>query len=268
METGTPFGRRRESRAHSYAVTLKNEVGLISKFLGDAKEARHLLVHPLTGSRALQRPRAVTAEQAPPEIEPFTPSEIHAILDVIEPPFAPVVLVGVSTGMRMGEIVALQWGDVDAARHQVHVRRTFWGGKAGRDYVPKTAASSRAIDVGAQLLAALGALRRERYGETAPPPTDPVFLVRGERLDVNRFRKGPWRIALARAGVAYRKPYSLRHSYATWMLAQGQSIAFVSRQLGHTNAAMTLNHYARWLPTERIEAPARLEAQLAAARTT
>jgi len=113
-------------------VTLKNEVGLISKFLGDAKEARHLLVHPLTGSRALQRPRAVTAEQAPPEIDPFTPEEVGMILDVIDPDFMPVVLIGVSTGLRPGEWGGLQVGDVDAARRRLHVRRTYWGAKAGR----------------------------------------------------------------------------------------------------------------------------------------
>ena len=40
----------------------------------------------------------------------------------------------------------------------------------------------------------------------------------------------------------------------------------MSAQLGHATPTMTLNHYARWLPAERREAPSRLEAQLAAAR--
>jgi len=67
------------------------------------------------------------------------------------------------------------------------------------------------------------------------------------------------RLVRARAGIAYRKPCSLRHTFATLVLSQGQSVKYVAAQLGHTNAAMTLNHYARWLPAERIEAPGRLE---------
>jgi integrase len=246
--------------------TLRNEVGLISKFLSDAKEARHLIAHPLIGSRSLQRPRALTADAARPEIEPFTPTEIGLILDVIEPGYATFVLTGFSTGARLGELAALQWQDVDPLRHQLHVRRTFW---AGRDYTPKTRASIRGIDVGAQLLAALSALRRERFGETVPPPTDPVFLSPdGERIDLEFFRKGPWTRALAKAGIAYRKPYSMRHTFATLLLSQGQSVVYVSRMLGHASAKMTLDTYAKFLPTERIEAPGRLEAQLAAARST
>src|SRR5215831_16386770 len=99
-------------------------------------------------------------------------------------------------------------------------------------------------------------------------PPIPSSCSRGERLDVNRFRKGPWRIALAKAGLAYRRPYALRHTFATLLLAQGQSIKYVAAQLGHSSAMTTLAHYARWMPAERLEAPGRLEAQLSAARPT
>src|SRR5215470_6070468 len=109
---------------------------------------------------------------------------------------------------------------------------------------------------------------RARYGEATPPPSDPLFVFHGERFDIDRFRKGPWRIALATAGLAWRKPYALRHTFATLLLSQGQSAKYVAAQLGHSSVMTTFTHYARWMPAERIESPGRLEAQLAAARTT
>jgi|SRR5215469_8977971 len=116
-------------------------------------------------------------------------------------------------------------------------------------------------------MGALSGMLRARYGETVPPPTDPLFVFHGERLDIDRFRKGPWRIALAKANIGYRKPYALRHTFATLRLSQGQSVKYVAAQLGHTSAMTTFTHYARWMPAERIEAPGRLEAQLSAGRS-
>jgi integrase len=70
----------------------------------------------------------------------------------------------------------------------------------------------------------------------------------------------------ARAGLAYRRPYSLRHTYATWQLAAGQPLPYVAAQLGHASPMMLLTVYGRWLPKTRREAPARFEAALAAGR--
>src|SRR5262249_15203076 len=121
------------ARAGKRAKTLGNELRVIHKFLGDAREAGHLLHHPLTGSKALQRPRAITAEEETEEVQPFTVEEINAILDAIDPSFAPLVLCAVSTGLRLGELLGLQWQDIDYGKRQIRVRRTYW---RGRDYVP------------------------------------------------------------------------------------------------------------------------------------
>jgi len=197
-------------------------------------------------------------------VEPFTVQEINAILDTIYPAFAPLVLCGASTDLRLGELLRLQWQDIDYRKRQIHVRRKHW---RGRDYTTKTPRSRRDVDVGDQLLSVLGGLSRERFGGETPVPEAPVFLSqRGHRVNLGAFRERVSMPALQRAGISYRKPYSLRHTFATLLLTQGQSIPYVSAQLGHSSPVMTLNVYAKFLPQERRESPAKFEAQLHARR--
>ena len=121
--------------------------------------------------------------------------------------------------------------------------------------------------MGDQLLSVLGGLSRERFGVETPVPEAPVFhSQRGHRVNLGAFRERVWMPALQRAGISYRKPYSLRHTFATLLLAQGQSIPYVSAQLGHSSPVMTLNVYAKFLPHERRESPGKFEAQLHARR--
>jgi integrase len=243
--------------------TLGNELRLLHKILGDAQEAHHVVLHPLAGSKALRRPRALRAEDHQ-EVEVFTPGEINALLDAVDPAYYAFVLTAVSTGLRPGELIGLQWGDVDHANKVIHVRRTYW---KGRDYVLKTRASRRAVDVGDQLLSSLSRLARERFGEKPVPLEAPIFFTTdGWRIDPNNFRTRIWMPALAVAGLRYVKPYATRHSFATLLLSQGQSVKYVQEQLGHSSAVMTLNVYAKWLPREKRKAPARFEEQLKAAR--
>ena len=243
--------------------TSRNQLAILTKMLNDARETHQVAVNRLAGSRALRRPRALRASDET-VVEVFDPEEINALLDAIEPAYTVMVLAWVSMGVRPGELFAMRWGDVDWTRKTITVARTLY---KGEDLVVKTRSSRRTVDVGDQLLASLSGLRRDRFGEGPVDLEAPIFWTpAGERLDPNHFRKGPWMRALVKAGLRYRKPYSLRHTFATLLLSQGQTPSYVASQLGHSSPVMTLNVYAKWLPRERREAPARVEAQLAAAR--
>jgi integrase len=220
----------RQANAGLKPKTLKNQLGLLSKLLSDAKEAHHLATNPLTGSKAVRRPRAVKAEDRQ-EVEAFTPGEVIRVLDGIDPHYAAFTQTCVSTGLRPGEIIGLQWGDVDWRAKVIHVRRTFYG-REHLDLVLKTRTSRRSVDVGDQLLALLGRLARERFGDGPIDPSLPMFLTpEGQRIDVDSFRKYIWTPALVKAGLSYRKPYSLRHTYATLLLSQGQSVRYIKGEL-------------------------------------
>lgn len=76
------------------------------------------------------------------------------------------------------------------------------------------------------------------------------------------FRRSFWTPALAALGIRYRRPYNLRHTYATQMLMQGVNPAFAAKQLGHS-VALFLKTYSKWIDSEgNAREMAKLEASL------
>lgn len=59
-----------------------------------------------------------------------------------------------------------------------------------------------------------------------------------------------WNHLLKRAGIRHRKAYESRHTFACWALSAGVNPSFIANQMGHTNAQMIFNVYAKWLISE------------------
>ncbi|MCO5399130.1 hypothetical protein [Ralstonia soli] len=65
-------------------------------------------------------------------------------------------------------------------------------------------------------------------------------------VDERAFRRSYWTPALKLLGIRYRRPYNMRHTYATAMLMAGMTPAFCAKQLGHS-VEMFLRTYAKWI---------------------
>jgi integrase len=129
-------------------------------------------------------------------------------------------------------------GDLDETGHRLHVRRSAYRGVF---YVPKTRCSRRAIDIGDQLLGVLSAARRRRYGASVPAPHALLFPApSGEPLSPDALRKRVWAPTLARAGLRHVRIHSLRHTYASMLIAQNENPKYISSQLGHASIKITL----------------------------
>ena len=72
-----------------------------------------------------------------------------------------------------------------------------------------------------------------------------------------------WRPALVKAGVRHVRIHSLRHFYASALIAQGENIKYISSQLGHASVQITVDRYGHLFPDERRAAAGRLEQRLA-----
>jgi integrase len=243
--------------------TLRNCLTLLHKLLADATEGGYLRANRLHQSKALRRPRALR-EGDEADIEVLEPREVHALLDALPPSAEPLFRTAVCTGLRLGELLALQWGDLDRAAGKLHVRRTAY---KGGFYVPKSKKSRRAVDLGDQLLGALRAWQRAQHGETAPAADALVFpSATGAPLDPDNLRHRVWAPALAKAELRHVRIHSLRHTFASMLIAQGENPKYISAQLGHASVQITLDRYGHLFPDERRGAAARFEAQLEAAR--
>ena len=67
-------------------------------------------------------------------------------------------------------------------------------------------------------------------------------------------RERMWKRILLRAGVRYRYPYQMRHTYASMMLQAGEPVMWVAQQMGHTDWTFTARTYSRWVSIDAPEA--------------
>jgi integrase len=163
------------------------------------------------------------------------------------------------TGMRTGEIFGLQWANVDLASGQVLVSESVVRGK--RKASTKTNVA-RTVLLNSRALAALQRQRKHTQLGGTDVFHDPRY---GQAwVDERAFRRSYWTPTLKRLGIRYRRPYNMRHTYATAMLMAGMNAAFCARQMGHS-IEMFHKTYARWMDGDQNAAEmARLEKSFSA----
>lgn len=166
------------------------------------------------------------------------------------------------TGLRAGEALALQWQDVDLAARELRVSRNLSRGEIG---TPKSG-HGRTVDMSRQLTAELGKLLLKRKEQTLEKGwgevPEWVFITSiGTPHDHSNVAK-VFKHVLKKAKLpAHFTLHSLRHSYASLLLQQGESIQYVQRQLGHASVSLTVDTYGRWLPLGNKSAVDRLDGE-------
>ena len=158
------------------------------------------------------------------------------------------------TGLRLGELLALRWRDVDFSKRLVHVRRAITPREEG---VPKSG-RVRSVPMIDEVARALDELsRRERFA----CDEDLVFCNElGEHLDDSAIRRRFYR-ALTRAGVKKLRLHDLRHTFGT-LAVQVFPLSDVKAYMGHADIATTMI-YVHHVP--QVDAAERLSAALNAA---
>jgi integrase len=170
----------------------------------------------------------------------------------------PLYQLALTTGMRQGELLAMNWADVDFEKNTIAVRRALTMVKGELvTKEPKSKSSRRTITVPPF---AMNTLREHRAAALkAGLITSPVFCTRTggylEKKNVWRSFKAMMSDANERAGESDKIPdglrfHDLRHSHATALVAAGCSIKAVSRRLGHADVAITLRVYSHVMPDD------------------
>jgi integrase len=175
-------------------------------------------------------------------IDPFAATEVAAAVAHLEAPIANMVQFWAWTGLRQGELFALTWADIDFERKIARINKSRRG---TRTKAPKTKSGVRDIRL---LPPALEALQRQK--EHTLLKRRQVFLdpSTDEPWAADKPFRLKWTAALAAAGVRYRFPRQLRHTFASWMLGASENPLWVSKHMGHVNPAFTLKVYTRLIP--------------------
>lgn len=233
--------------------TVNNYVSVLREALQLAVQDRCIEVNP-----ALGVPRAKWQKEPP---DPLSRDEAELVVGSLAERHSGQVHNLVDfwlwTGLRTSEIFALRWGDVDLVSGLVVVRSAVVRGV--RKETTKTAVA-RQVNLNSRALAAIKRQKQHTFLAGDEVFNDPRY---GKPwVDERAFRRSFWTPTLKRLGIRYRRPYNMRHTYATAMLMAGMTPAFCAKQLGHS-VEMFLRTYSRWVDGVRNDAEmARLEASL------
>lgn len=161
------------------------------------------------------------------------------------------ILLCLYSGLRIGELIALQWRDIDFEKGILTVSKSCHDGKGGLIIdEPKTTTSRRMIPLPKQLLPILKSVKKK---SDAPF----VVSVNGKLVSVRSYQRS-FELLLKRLKIPHKGFHSLRHTFATRALECGMDVKTLSEILGHKNPTITLNRYAHSLMEHKKEMMNRL----------
>ncbi len=188
------------------------------------------------------------------EISVFTKKEQHAIesfcLNHKKRNYIGIVIC-LYTGIRLGELLALTWDDIDFNSNLLTINKTSYSAKVdGKTQIivdkPKTKKSNRVIPLPNQLVKLLKIIKKESNSK---------YVITTINLGMvgNRSYQRTFKYILKKVNVPYRNFHSLRHTFATNAIELGMDVKTLAEILGHTNAMITLNRYSHSLLNYKIE---------------
>jgi integrase len=193
------------------------------------------------------------------EVDAFTREEVSILLLMTQTKLGFENYVALLTlfhcGLRAGELAGLNWSDLDVKNKLLLVRKQF-----GRERNTKHTKTrrKRSVDVSTVLLSELLTLKKQRQAEFLAKGKneipDAIFLgpgvllkdeERGERtrLDMDNFRNRVFGEACDAAKIRRRPLHHTRHTFASILLTNGETLKYVSSQLGHSSIRITADTY-------------------------
>lgn len=179
------------------------------------------------------------------QIDIFYPDEIQRLAQMImdEPMTTGIgILLTLNTGLRLGELCALQYKDIDLRNGVVHVRKTVQRIRSGDRtslmvLPPKSDSARRTIPLPGDMAALLQKLVQSH-------PNGENYLLTGKNVPMEpRTMQYQYRALLKAAGIPYRNFHTLRHTYASRCVERGIDVKSLSEMLGHADVRTTLQVY-------------------------
>jgi integrase len=267
---------KRSRKSLENAVTLLR-VMLVGKKGPSAIKLGYLRHDPTLG---LELPPKLVRETQPP-----TPEQVWMLVETAEEMSKEnvcakvahdIIFVDAFTGLRRGEILALQFRDVDWFAREIVVSRAIvkvkaedgvhkWDWKVGATKGKKT----RRVGVGERVLRMLAELKQsatDKDGFIFTPELAELSAGRYPFVEPDLFNASVYGPIAAAAKLTNVRFHDLRHFFASMLINQGESAKYVCDQLGHSSIQVTFDTYGHLFPQSRREASDKLEQSMFAKR--
>ena len=213
-----------------------------------------------TPCRGVRLPRLERVEVIPPTVE-----QVMAIGEAIVPRYRVAVALAAGAGLRLGEVLGLQFDNVDLLRRSVAVEQQLTTPNAGTPRLGplKTPASRRRVPLADAVIAEVA-----RHIESFPP-VDGFVVTTSRNAPVRRTTfQAAWARACRKAGEDQVRFHDLRHHYASALIAAGCSVKAVQASLGHASASETLDTYSHLWPSDEDSTRLAIDALWGSRRVT
>lgn len=231
-----------------------NSVNLIiSVIQGSVKTARNIGYIDSFASDQIKR-----LKSREKKVDSFTVEEQKKLEQYIlnsKPQYLGIIL-SLYTGVRIGELLALEWEDIDLVGGFISINKACHYGRDKEGVyrriteTPKTDASIRTIPIPEQLIPLLTAAKEKSRS---------IFLVsNGEKSISTRSYQNSFRLLLKKIELPHKGFHALRHTFATRALECGMDVKTLSDILGHRSPVITLNRYVHSLDKHKKEMMNRL----------
>jgi integrase len=179
--------------------------------------------------------------------------ELRALLAQLEQPYSTMVILAACLGLRVGEILGLQWSDADLLSGTLAVRRSVYQYHVGP---AKTAYSEATLPLAPEVVSALTSwLSEAKYRSE----TDFVFAsVTGRPQDADKLREKTLQPAADRAGLGKIGWHRLRHSYATVLDSTGARMKVAQELMRHASITTTMDTYTGVVERDKRETAGRV----------
>ncbi len=167
------------------------------------------------------------------------------------------VLLCLYSGLRVGELLALEWRDVDLTKGVISVNKSCHDGKdEGGKFIrftdtPKTPSSKRVVPLPKQILPLLKEHKKKSLSQ---------YVIEddgGKPIFVRSYQRS-FELLLKKLEIEHKGIHALRHTFATRALECGMDIKTLADILGHKNPTVTLNRYVHSLMEHKAEMMNRL----------
>ncbi len=249
--------------------TIQNALSVIRKMYNEAIEAGLVTANPAGRLGRFTRGAASSEKKG----VALTPAEVQQFLDAVKevcPEYYPLFFTAVRAGLRRGELVALQFGDLNFGADEEDPNRYIFvqHNYVRRKHTSTKSKKTRRVDMSKELRAILievrdKALLAAYMAGRADISSDLVFPgPDGGILDPDNLYHRLFIPAMTKAGIRKIRLHDLRHTFGSLLVQRGAPLPYVKEQMGHYSIQVTVDIYGHLVPgadvryVDQLDAPA------------